>query len=246
VKPAVDAHAHLRPNLTSDQVEGIRGAFVMAVTRSPAEWSTALRRRDRRIAWGLGCHPGDAAAIAAFDETKLAAVASKAAFFGEIGLDARSKVPAGDQERVLAAFLRVSAIEGVVTSVHSAGRSSRTLDLIEAARASRVILHWWGGSREETNRAIDLGCFFSVNGAMSADVLASLPLRRVLTETDFPATASRDRSVDRPGAVSSVEQLLIAAWGSTTEDLREGQWSILRELDTRGGRLAGATASVAG
>lgn len=242
--PAIDAHAHLVPNLTPAEVDGLRDAFVMGVTRSPTEWGSALRRRDRRIAWGLGCHPADARAIAEFTEAEIAAVASRAAFFGEVGLDARSRVPADAQEQVLRSVLRVAAAEGIAVSIHSTGRSSRVLDLLEASGGARAILHWWGGSAVETERAVALGCYFSVNAAMRAEVLALMPRTRVVTETDFPATRSRDRSVDRPGAVGSIEARLAALWSVSLADVRDTGWSVVREIDAGAGRLARTTQSI--
>lgn len=244
MNPAVDAHAHLRPNLSPSDVEGIREAFVMAVTRSPGEWSCALRRRDRRIAWGLGCHPGDAEAISSYQETKLAAIAAKASFVGEVGLDARSPVPADRQEAVFRSILHVAKGEGLITSVHSSGRSTQVLDCIEELVASHVILHWWGGSAADTERAIRLGCYFSVNVSMSDDVLTLLPPLRVVTETDFPATSARDRSVNRPGAVGSIERRLTLSSGASVEGLRETEWEAIRTLDRDAGRLARSTATV--
>ena len=242
--PAIDAHAHLVPNLTPGEVEGLRDAFVMGVTRSPTEWSSALRRRDRRIAWGLGCHPADARAIAEFSEARLGAVAARAAFLGEVGLDARSRVPADAQEQVLRSVLRVAAAEGIALSIHSTGRSTTVLDLIEETGAANAILHWWSGSAAETERAVALGCYFSVNAAMRAEVLTILPRTRVVTETDFPATRSRDRSVDRPGAVGSIESRLAALWSVSPTEARDIGWSVIREIDTGAGRLATATRSI--
>jgi TatD DNase family protein len=248
VTPAIDAHAHLVPNLTLAEVDGLRDAFVMGVTRSPAEWGSALRRRDRRIAWGLGCHPADPSAMAEFSEARIAAVASRAAFFGEVGLDARSRVPADAQEQVLRWVLRVAAAEGIAVSIHSTGRSSRVLDLLDETGAASAILHWWGGSDGETERAVALGCYFSVNAAMRDEALALLPRMRVVTETDFPATRSRDRSVDRPGAVGSIEARLAALWSVSPADVRNAGWSVIREIDAGAGRLAQTTqsASVSG
>jgi TatD DNase family protein len=239
----IDAHAHLVPNLSRAEVDDIRDTFVMGVTRSPAEWGAALRRNDRRIAWGLGCHPADARAIAEFSEAKLAAMASRAAFLGEVGLDARSSVPADAQERVLATVLRLAAAEGIVVSVHSTGRASRVLDLVEGSGCTTAILHWWGASVEDTERAVSLGCWFSVNGAMREEVLASLPQDRVVTETDFPATRSRDRYVDRPGAVGSIEARLAALWSVDISAVRDRGWAVMRAVDAPRGRLARATGS---
>lgn len=53
------------------------------------------------------------------------------------------------------------------------------------------ILHWYSGNQRELNRAIDLGCWFSVGPAMldgekGRALVASMPRDRLLTETDGP------------------------------------------------------------
>ena len=70
------------------------------------------------------------------------------------------------------------------------------LDLIEAhlpPPKGQVVLHWFTGSKAEAHRAAELGCYFSVNAAMltkekGRDLIAALPLERILTETDGPFT----------------------------------------------------------
>jgi TatD DNase family protein len=145
---------------------------------------------------------------------------------------------------VLRAVLRIAVETGLIVSVHSTGRSGRVLDIIEETGAAMVLLHWWSGTLVETSRAISLGCHFSVNVAMRADLLAALPHDRVLTETDYPSTTGRDPSVARPGAVGSIEHLLADAWGIDTTALRKLEWATVRRLDQAAGRLAAATASV--
>jgi TatD DNase family protein len=169
---------------------------------------------------------------------------SKAAFIGEVGLEARSKVPDSDQERVLAGVLHAAASEGVVVSLHSSGRSSRVLDFVEASGCRTAVLHWWGGTPAETERAIALNCHFSVNAAMRDEVIRALPHDLVMTETDFPATRSRDASISRPGAVGSIESHLAGLWGVDTDRVRESGWEALRRLDAGTHRLARMTASM--
>jgi TatD DNase family protein len=70
------------------------------------------------------------------------------------------------------------------------------LDLIEQylpAHRGVIVLHWFTGSKAEARRAVQLGCYFSVNAAMLRNdraraLVASLPLNRLLTETDGPFT----------------------------------------------------------
>ncbi|WP_292442364.1 TatD family hydrolase [Mesorhizobium sp.] len=54
-----------------------------------------------------------------------------------------------------------------------------------------VVLHWFTGTPAEARRAIALGCYFSINGEMPRSpkhrqLVESLPLDRLLTETDGP------------------------------------------------------------
>jgi TatD DNase family protein len=49
-------------------------------------------------------------------------------------------------------------------SIHSTGATKAVLDLLEANPTSTPILHWWRGTSQETARALQLGCFFSLNG----------------------------------------------------------------------------------
>jgi len=59
-------------------------------------------------------------------------------------------------------------------------------------------LHWFTGSKAEAQRALELGCYFSINAAMleserHASMTAVIPLDRLLTETDGPFTKTDER-----------------------------------------------------
>ncbi|MDB4872608.1 MAG: hypothetical protein JWL97_3612, partial [Gemmatimonadales bacterium] len=56
--PQLDCHAHIAPDVTRAQITALDGAFIFAMTRSPAEARAAARRRDDTIIWGYGAHPG--------------------------------------------------------------------------------------------------------------------------------------------------------------------------------------------
>lgn len=85
-------------------------------------------------------------------------------------------------------------------SVHSVRSSKVVLDYIETylpVGQGQVVLHWFTGSKSDLKRAIDLGCYFSVNRSMleresGVDLVKSIPLNRLLTETDGPFTKLRD------------------------------------------------------
>jgi TatD DNase family protein len=234
----LDAHAHVQVGASTQEVAGFAPSFVLAVTRSPEEWMAAARRRDASVAWGIGCHPANEAALRSFDEATFLKVVRAYGFIGEVGLDARSAAPRALQDSVLSSVLRVAAGEGVVVSMHSAGRIDDVLDAAERFPTAKVVLHWWGGTAEQTARAIRLGCAFSINGAVRPHVLAALPREGALTETDFPFSAYADKTATAPGRVARPLALLSRAWNVPVAEVIDNTWRVLDRLDSSG-RLRG-------
>lgn len=230
--PPIDAHAHVLTSIEERELRALSSA-VFAVTRGPSEWAAAAARRDELCVWGLGCHPLVGEAVATFDVDLLAEFAAATPFIGEVGLDGGSRVPIADQRRVFRAALEVARDLSRLVSIHSVRSSAAVLDELEAMDGvPGAILHWWRGSDSETRRALDLGCFFSLNGAEAARprVIAHLPIERVLTETDFPHTRRSDKSAVRPGAVGTIERALADAWGMSDEDVRRQLWKNLAAI----------------
>lgn len=232
VLPPIDAHAHVLTTIDSRDLRALRSAL-FAVTREPAEWTAAAGRRDELCVWGLGCHPQLSGAIASFDASRLAELVAATPLIGEVGLDGGSRVPMADQRRVFRAVLAVARDQSRLVSIHSVRASAEVLDELEAVgEVSGAILHWWRGSAAETRRAVELGCFFSLNGAEAArpQVLSLLPIDRVLTETDFPHARRSDKTADRPGAVGSIESALGDAWSLSSDGVRRQIWRNLARI----------------
>jgi TatD DNase family protein len=153
-----------------------------------------------------------------------------AGVLGEIGLDASSGVPLALQTRNFELILAMLTEEPRLTSVHSVGATKLVLELLERHRPKGIVLHWWRGSENETIRAIELGCYFSVNSAeiRRPKVLSLLPLERVLTETDHPFGNRGDRP-KLPGRMTTVEDGLAKQWNLDVASVRRAVWRNLLE-----------------
>lgn len=228
----VDLHAHINAEIDPHELADLQ-ALVFAVTRSLDEADTALERGlDAMTLWGVGCHPAVPEAIAAFDPARFAALLSRAAFVGEVGLDRRSSVAMARQREVLGQILDLVAEAPRAVSLHSTGATGATLEVLEEHPIAFPVLHWWRGSASETRRALELGALFSLNGheVRSPKVLQLIPPERVLTETDFPFTERYDRAADRPSAVTTIETALAKHHQLTVDELRQRIWTTLVPL----------------
>lgn len=230
----IDAHAHVRTDIDERELRALR-AVVFAVTREPNEWGAAARRQDRACIWGLGCHPQVVAAFTDFSSVRLAEMLERVPLIGEVGLDRRSKVPMAQQKDVFRQVLEVARVLPRLVSIHSVGATAEVLREMEVQPVPGAILHWWRGDAVETSRAIDLGCYFSLNGAevRRPKVLSLLPRDRVLTETDYPHTKKSDKAADRPGAVATTESALAEAWGEDAGAVRNQVWMNFAQLCRR-------------
>ena len=222
--PPIDAHTHIDTDIEQSEI-GRLGAVVMVVTRTLDEAEIAIRRDDRMAVWGVGCHPCLKTAQNAFDPGRFKELLSRTAFAGELGLDGKSRVPMKQQTETLSAAFDVLSRAPRLTSLHSYAATGPLLEMLEECCPPGIILHWWLGDARQTERAVDLGCFFSLNAASVTrkDLLDRIPRERLLTETDHPF-GDRRSQFRRPGCVNDVEQAIGRKHGMSLGDVRRQMW----------------------
>lgn len=227
----IDAHAHVLTNIDERELRALR-AVIFAVTREPSEWTAAAHRRDRGCVWGLGCHPQVEGAAQNFDAQRLRELLAHRPLIGEVGLDGRSKVPMDRQVDVFRAVLDVAQDLSRILSIHSVRASDAVVRELAQRPVAGAILHWWRGTPSETGAAVELGCYFSLNGAEAQrpKVLSLLPRDRIFTETDFPHTSRSDRAANKPGAVTTIEATLAESWAEDVDGVRRQVWRNLVSL----------------
>jgi TatD DNase family protein len=224
--PPLDLHAHINTRTKPADLERL-GAVVFAATRSLEEYESAKKRRDQVTIWGVGCHPRLPEAQLGYDSARFAALISSAPYVSEVGLDRHSKVPLDEQMHVFSSILDILRTTPRITSIHSAAVPRQTLDVLERHPIKGAVLHWWRGNETQTRRALELGCWFSVNNASMKhpDHISAIPLDRILTETDHPSGDRGSPIPRQPGAVMDVENNLAAIHGSTAADIRKQVWT---------------------
>jgi len=229
-QPPLDLHAHVHPDIDPDEL--LRLGVVFAATRSLDEADTATKRADEHTVWGVGCHPGLVGAHKAFDAERFASLITRTAFVSEIGLDGESRVPLATQQATLDAILIVLQRKPRIASLHSYKASDEVLDALERRPIRGAILHWWLGNELQTRRAVELGCFFSINpsSVRRTNLLDLIPLDRLLTETDHPFGDRGSGASARPGLVTTVEEGLARRHGTSASTIRATIWRNLAQL----------------
>lgn len=228
----VDFHCHV--DLYRDHADVIaecdRGRIAtLAVTTTPKAWhrNLELAQGSEHVRVALGLHPQLVAErsgeLALFER-----LLPRTRYIGEVGLDAgpRHYRSFADQERVFVRILAACAEQtGKILTVHSVRSVSKVLQHLEAQLLpgrGRVVLHWFTGTLSEATLAAELGCFFSINGAMLSSaknraLVAALPIDRLLTETDGPFVEI-DGKPARPPDVMRTVGALAEALAMTPED----------------------------
>jgi TatD DNase family protein len=240
----VDFHCHL--DLYPDHAAAVReadaaGVFTLAVTTTPRAWprNHELAQRTKHVRAALGLHPQLVAEreseVVLWDQHL-----SHTRYVGEVGLDAGPRFfkSLDAQKRVFQHVLRRCAEAGdKIITVHSIRSAKTVLDHIEMhlpPERGKVVLHWFTGTKGEAKRALELGCFFSINAVMldderHASMVQVIPLDRILTETDGPFTRTGERA-SRPADVASVVEALGRLHGLPAADVARRVRDNLREL----------------
>ena len=117
---------------------------------------------------------------------------SEARYIGEVGLDFTDKTYQADQVSFFSELVqRCRKDENKIISIHSRKAEREVLDVLDDAFSFKAILHWYSGDESLLNRAVKMGCYFSVNGNMLKSrkierMLEIVPKNRILLETDSP------------------------------------------------------------
>lgn len=217
-----DFHCHL--DLYPDPAAMIasceRSAIItVAVTTTPRAWPQNRKWAgdSRYVHPAVGMHP-EVVSERYQELVLLEEYINESRLVGEVGLDGSPQHRKSWLQQVevfTRALVKAQHRGGRVVSIHSRRAASDVLKCIaQHTTPERVlpILHWFSGSVAETRRAIELGCYFSINHrSLEHDTgvagISGLPEGRLLTETDGPFVSVGDRPAEPRDVLSTVALL---------------------------------------
>lgn len=196
-----DAHCHL--DLMDDMSRFISeiqnfNMSLLAVGTTPKAYSREVQfcRSSRNIYVSLGMHPQ--LVSSGYDDMLLfKSLIGKSHYIGEIGLDF-SKEYAHTKDLQIEVFREILGLCELygekVVSIHSLKSVNTVLEILQKCKKKDdniYILHWFTGSISQLKKAIELGCYFSINPNMlktksGIEIIKRVPMNRMLIETDAP------------------------------------------------------------
>lgn len=198
-----DAHCHL--DLMDNMAGFIKemqnsdiSLFAVGTTPKAYDREVQFCRNNPHIKIGLGMHPQ--LISSGYDDMHLfRALFEKSHYIGEVGLDfSKEYVKTKEtQIKVFGEIVKLCEWYGErVISVHSLKASSTVIEILKEYRmqkSNKYIFHWFTGGVSQLERAIELGCYFSINPSMlktksGIEVIKIVPKNRMLLETDAPFT----------------------------------------------------------
>lgn len=238
----IDFHCHL--DLYKDPIRVAMEAnrinkFTLCVTTSPRAWlaTSKVFVGLKNVSVALGLHPE--VVDKKQDELDLMiANVQSARYIGEIGMDGlpQNKARFGLQKRIFESVLEeCQRQQGRILSIHSRRAEMEVLGMLEAhPNAGISILHWFSGSRSAMHKAVDMGCYFSVNRLMVSSahgraLVAELPKNRVLPESDGPfAQINMQALVPWDGMMVASE--LSSIWNIPLDEIVAGFDNVLSDI----------------
>lgn len=118
---------------------------------------------------------------------------NKTRYIGEVGLDFKKGAHYKDLQISFFTELieRCNNYGDKILTIHSRGSADEVVSIIGEGFTGKAILHWYSGSKTTLKKAINNGCYFSINYSMAKskhgrELINMIPHDKILIETDAP------------------------------------------------------------
>lgn len=225
----IDVHCHLDGGHYGDLdalFKRLESASVEKVISSgfdlaSSEFCRDLSEKYESCYFTAGFHPTELKNYSDGDLDKIAKLAShkKCVAIGEIGLDYH--YPDTDkplQHKVFLDQLRLASELNMPAVIHSRDGAEDTLNILKENRnllSGGALMHCFSYSPETAAELLKLGLYFSFGGTSTYSgskrvkkSILSIPMQRILTETDSPYLPPRSKAGQFPNTPESIEEIL--------------------------------------
>lgn len=242
----IDTHAHLTWDTVAPHVEQIvqraREAGVLRIVDLGTDLDSSRRARDHahtfsEVVFAAGVHPNDAGAARRndLDEIEELLADPRCAALGEIGLDFyREHTEPIVQEEWFRGQLNLAKRTGKPVVIHDRQASDRLLEVLEEERYDGIdgpggVFHCFAGGVAMAREVIARGFMISFTGNITfknsdrPEVVAEVPLERMMLETDTPfmAPVPKRGRPNEPAYVPHIAAKVAEIKGVTLEEVAE-------------------------
>lgn len=201
-----DSHTHLqveaydedrRAVLERARRQGVAEMLVVGYDLPSSDAAVHLAREEEGLYASAGIQPHYADATSPEDLVQLHRLARRppVVALGEIGLDYyRDRAPRPAQQQLLRAQLDMAQELDLPVVIHCRNAYDDMLQILRRdGQGNRGVMHCFSGTLQEAHGFLELGFYISIAGpvtypraAKTWEVAASVPLDRLLIETDCP------------------------------------------------------------
>jgi len=203
----IDSHAHLTDKRLIRQLDevlaraaeaDVRAIITIGTDAASSRAVAELVEAKPGIAGTVGVHPHDAKTVTAdvLEELAQLAAGERIVAIGETGLDFyRDLSPRDKQEIAFIEQIHLARELGLPLVIHIREAYDAALEILERETGGdlRGVVHCWSSGLSDAQRVLDLGLHIGFTGTVTypnasnlREVAATVPLDRILIETDSP------------------------------------------------------------
>ncbi|MHC4606293.1 MAG: TatD family hydrolase [Planctomycetota bacterium] len=247
-----DSHAHLDDDAFSADLEqvlarakeaGVERILTVGTNLDSSKRACAIAAAHEGVDAAVGIHPHEADSAASIEE--LRPLLPRAVAVGETGLDyAKGYSDPANQKKLFIEHMALAKETGLPIVLHfrEAHRDGRAMLREHLGGPIRGVAHCFSGSAGDARDYLDLGLHISIAGPVTypnahrlREVAATIPLDRLLVETDCPYLAPQSRRGKRnePACVAEIAGRLAEVFRVPIEKLAEKTFCSAQALFAR-------------
>ena len=208
----IDTHAHITdPKLDAQEIiynmdaDGLSHLVLASYSYQNSIDNLLLAKADKRLFCTLGIHPSY---VNEFADSHLEVFLGhssdeKVIAIGEVGLDYHYEgFDAKLQQYAFVAQLELAHVANLPIVIHMRDADQDVQKILRQNKSKLThggVMHCYSGSLESAHTYMDLGFYISFSGSITfknakkyPEIIANLPLDKILTETDCPYLAPQE------------------------------------------------------